>query len=74
MLEAVKHSLGCGAIYFQKEHRSNHTTCYRYEVNNRTDIKEKLFRYSRNISYKAVSVRILKYSNPLHLWLTRKYI
>lgn len=40
MLEAVKATLGCGAIYFQKETRPNHTHCCRYEVNNRKDIRE----------------------------------
>lgn len=42
MLEAVKLALGCGAIYFQKEERLNHTECYRYEVNSRQDIREKI--------------------------------
>src|SRR3989344_464922 len=42
MLEAVKLALGCGAIYFQKEKRLNHTKCYRYEVNSRHDIREKI--------------------------------
>src|SRR3989344_9207776 len=40
MLEAVKLALGCGAIYFQKEKRLNHTECYRYGVNSRQDIRE----------------------------------
>ncbi len=42
MLEAVKETLGCGAIYFQKENRLNHTPCCRYEVNNRKEIKDKI--------------------------------
>ncbi len=40
MLEAVKTTLGCGAIYYQKETRPNHTPCCRYEVNNRKDLRE----------------------------------
>ena len=42
MLEAVKEALGCGAIYLQKENRPNHTPCYRFGVNNRQDIREKI--------------------------------
>lgn len=40
MLEKVKSVMGCGAIYFQKENRPNHTACCRYEVNSRKDIRE----------------------------------
>jgi hypothetical protein len=40
LLEEVKESLGCGAIYFQKENRPNHSSCYRFEVNSRRDILE----------------------------------
>lgn len=42
MLEKVKAVLGCGAIYFQKENRPNHTACCRYEVNSRIEIREKI--------------------------------
>ncbi len=42
MLEEVKMTLGCGAIYLQKDSRPNHCQCYRFEVNNRRDIKEKI--------------------------------
>lgn len=33
VLQKVKSSLGYGFIYFQKDHRPNHSSCYRYEVN-----------------------------------------
>jgi hypothetical protein len=38
MLEKVKNTLGCGAVYFQHETRINHTQCYRYTVNSHRDI------------------------------------
>jgi hypothetical protein len=42
LLEEVKQSFGCGAVYFQKENRPNHSSCYRFEINSRRDIKEVL--------------------------------
>ena len=38
MLEKVKNTLGCGAVYFQAEGRENHSQCYRYTVNTHTGI------------------------------------
>lgn len=42
VLEEVKQTFGCGAIYFQNEKRENHSSCYRFEINNLKDIKERL--------------------------------
>lgn len=38
LLERVKETLGCGAVYFQRELRQNHTQCYRYTVAAHHDI------------------------------------
>lgn len=38
LLEKVKNTLGCGAVYFQKEQRANHAQCYRYTVSSQQDI------------------------------------
>ena len=38
VLERVKETLGCGAVYFQKEVRRNHTQCFRYTVGSHGDI------------------------------------
>ena len=38
LLEKVKASFGCGAVYFQKENRLNHSHCYRFEINSQRDI------------------------------------
>ena len=40
LLEKVKNTIGCGAVYFQKERRANHCQCYRYTVSAERDIQE----------------------------------
>jgi hypothetical protein len=40
LLEKVKNTMGCGAVYFQKELRANHCQCYRYTVSAERDIQE----------------------------------
>ncbi len=42
LLEKIKNTLDCGAVYFQKEKRANHAQCYRYTVNSQTDILTKV--------------------------------
>ena len=38
LLEKVKNTLKCGAVYFQHENRPNHSQCYRYTINSHRDI------------------------------------
>lgn len=38
LLEGVKKSFGCGAIYLQKDRRPNHVNCFRFEINSQKDI------------------------------------
>ncbi len=38
LLDEVKEYFGCGAVYFQKENRPNHSNCYRFEINSHKDI------------------------------------
>ncbi len=38
LLKNVKQFFNCGAIYFQNDRRSTHSSCYRFEVNSRKDI------------------------------------
>ena len=40
ILEEVKEFLGFGHIYYQKETRTNHSPCHRYEVNKRDELKK----------------------------------
>ena len=37
-----KNFFRCGAVYFQKEKRKNHSPCYRFEINSHKDIQEVL--------------------------------
>jgi hypothetical protein len=40
LLNQVKSFFGCGAVYYQKEKRKNHSPCYRFEINSQKDINE----------------------------------
>lgn len=42
ILDKVRDALNCGAVYFQKEKRINHSQCYRYTVNSHRDILGKI--------------------------------
>lgn len=48
ILESLKQSFGCGNVYFQKDKRPNHSDCYRFEVNNKKDIIEKIIPFFDN--------------------------
>lgn len=38
ILYKLKDYFSCGNVYFQKDNRSNHQNCYRYEVSKRADL------------------------------------
>ncbi|MFH1407855.1 MAG: LAGLIDADG family homing endonuclease [Patescibacteria group bacterium] len=38
LLKEVNTFFGCGKVYYQKETRSNHTPCFRFEVNSHKDL------------------------------------
>jgi hypothetical protein len=42
ILEQLKSFFDCGNIYIQNDKRPNHETCYRFEVNDRSDIFTKI--------------------------------
>ncbi len=42
ILYELQKFFGCGTVYIQKDKRKNHSTCYRFEVQNKKDIKEKI--------------------------------
>ena len=42
LINEVKNFFKCGAVYFQKEKRKNHSPCYRFEINSQKDIQEVL--------------------------------
>lgn len=55
LLEKVKNTLGCGAIYFQKEKRTNHCQCYRYSVYSYKDILETIIPFFQQNPLQSVS-------------------
>ena len=42
ILEQLQQFFDCGKIYLQKDKRPNHVDCYRFEVNNKKDVIEKV--------------------------------
>lgn len=55
LLEKVKNTLGCGAVYFQKEQRKNHCQCYRYTVSSQKDILKVLIPFFKKYPLQSVS-------------------
>jgi hypothetical protein len=55
LLEKVKNTLNCGAVYFQKEKRANHVQCYRYTVNSQTDILSKIIPFFKQYPLQSSS-------------------
>lgn len=57
LLEKVKDTLGCGAVYFQKEQRLNHCQCFRYSVSSHSDILKILIPFFRRYPLQSFSKR-----------------
>ena len=55
ILQELKQFFGCGNIYLQKDKRPNHTDCFRFEVNNKKDIIEKIIPFFEKNSPKIQS-------------------
>ena len=55
MLDKVRNSLGCGAVYFQPESRENHSQCYRYTVNTHRAILDVVIPFFRKHQLQSYS-------------------
>ncbi len=55
LLEKVKNTLECGAVYFQKEARANHCQCYRYTVSSHKDILTKVIPFFKKYPLESAS-------------------
>ena len=55
LLEKIKNTLNCGAVYFQKEQRANHCQCYRYTVSSQRDIIDKVIPFFKQYPLQSVS-------------------
>ena len=42
ILDKLQKFFQCGKVYIQRDRRPNHSLCYRFEVNNKKDIIEKI--------------------------------
>lgn len=42
MLDELQRFFGCGNVYIQRDKRENHSLCYRFEVQNKKEIVEKI--------------------------------
>jgi|SRR3989344_5294140 len=42
ILDALQGFFGCGKVYIQRDKRANHALCYRYEVQNKKEIRENI--------------------------------
>lgn len=57
LLEKVRNTLGCGAVYFQKEQRTNHCQCYRYTVSSKNDILSTVIPFFKRYPLQSASKR-----------------
>ena len=60
ILEQVKRFFGFGHIYFQNEKRSNHSTCYRYEISNRDELKKVLKFFDKHSLHSPKKIKDLE--------------
>lgn len=57
LLDMVRNTIGCGAVYFQKEQRANHCQCYRYTVSAKRDILNTLIPFFKRYPLQSASKR-----------------
>jgi len=57
LLERVRNTMGCGAVYFQKERRANHCQCYRYTVSAKRDILNTVIPFFKKYPLQSASKR-----------------
>ena len=55
ILEKLQEFFGCGNVYIQRDKRENHSLCYRFEVQNKKDIFDKIIPFFENNSPKILS-------------------
>tara|TARA_Y100000310_G_C20344944_1_gene651571 strand:+ start:183 stop:692 length:510 start_codon:yes stop_codon:yes gene_type:complete len=55
ILDALQTFFGCGNVYIQRDKRKNHSLCYRYEVQSKEDIMQKIIPFFEENSPKIPS-------------------
>lgn len=72
LLEKVKEFFGCGAIYHQKDKRSNHSSCYRYEINAQKDIHKVLIPFFDSYPLQSAKKKNYKIFRKIALMVKNK--
>ena len=55
ILDELQKFFGCGKVYIQRDKRKNHSLCYRFEVQNKKEIIEKIIPFFKENSPKIPS-------------------
>src|SRR6516164_8066157 len=55
LLDELRDFFGCGKVYIQRDHRPNHSLCYRFEVSNRQELFEKVIPFFQQHPLKSQS-------------------
>ena|SRR3989344_5472082 len=55
VLDELQRFFGCGKVYIQRDKRENHSLCYRFEVQNKKEIFEKIIPFFEQNSPKIQS-------------------
>lgn len=55
VLDEIRAFFKCGRVYIQRDRRANHSLCYRFEVNNRKELAEKIIPFFRQHSLRTPS-------------------
>lgn len=55
ILDELQKFFGCGKVYIQRDKRENHSLCYRFEVQNKKSIIEKIIPFFKENSPKIPS-------------------
>ena len=58
ILDDLQKFFGCGKVYIQRDKRENHSLCYRFEVQNKKEIIEKIIPFFEKNSPKIQSRKV----------------
>jgi len=57
ILDALQQFFDCGNVYIQRDRRAGHSLCYRFEVGNRDDLRERIIPFFQKNPLKTPSKR-----------------
>lgn len=76
LLERIRNTIGCGAVYLQKEIRANHCQCYRYTVSAQKDIFEKVIPFFQTfpLQTKSKQYNFKQFCKIAHLMKEKEHL